>query len=184
MLHFQYPYLCWKTCMSRPPLGKLWDPNRSFTDCDSWAAPAPVKEKLLYWGLCICNCSTIKKNHTVTWKSLITMPLMTNCIKLTLLEVCLRTVGHFQFVWTMLHCRNDRTATATRKHCICLHFSRRWSSISCSFNITKVLWNALCSTRAFRWWSASSRVAWRWIFIFSTRRWTCCLRIVRRRKWF
>lgn len=164
--------------MSRPPLGKLWDPNRSFTDCDNCAAPAPVNEKLRYWGLCICICSIIMKNHTVTWKSLITMTMLTNCIKLTLLEVrlrCLRTVGHFHFAWTMLHC------TATRKHCICLHFSCRWSSICCSLNITKVLWNALCSIGAFCWRSASSRVAWRWILIFSTGSWTCRLQIVSRK---
>lgn len=55
--------LCWKTCMSRAPFGKLWvpDPKRSFTDWLNWAAPGPVSEKLRYWAFCCISKSRKKK---------------------------------------------------------------------------------------------------------------------------
>ena len=50
--------LCWKTCISRPGLGKLCvpEPNLSLTDWLSWAAPGPVSEKLRYCACCCCCC--------------------------------------------------------------------------------------------------------------------------------
>lgn len=52
--------LCWKTCMSRAPLGRLCvpDPNRSFTDWLSCAAPGPVSEKLRYCAFCCISKMT------------------------------------------------------------------------------------------------------------------------------
>lgn len=48
--------LCWKTCMSSAPFGRLWvpEPKRSLTDWLSCAADGPVNEKLLYCALCCC----------------------------------------------------------------------------------------------------------------------------------
>lgn len=64
--------LCWKTCMSRAPFGRLWvpDPKRSLTDWLNWAAPGPVNEKLRYWAFC---CISKKRKtwiiiHSCSWQ--------------------------------------------------------------------------------------------------------------------
>jgi hypothetical protein len=161
-------YRCWKTCMSSPPFGKLWvpDPNRSFTDCDNWAAPGPVSEKLRYCGF----CNSIMKKYV---RPLIMLQLMTNCINLTLLEIScgrLCATRYFQFARTWNG--GDVCSSTTRKHCICLHFCCRRASI-CSFYVTKVLWNAFCAGWTLRRWCASSWMTRRWCFIFATRCGTC-----------
>lgn len=156
--------------MSSPPFGRLWVPKRSLTDWDNCAAFAPVNEKLRYCGFCCCcSCSAkMKKSHSHVKVINHRTPPLTNCIKLTLLEVCLCTTGHFQFARTW-HCRNNRSTT--REHCICLHFGGRWASIR-PLNVAEILRNAFRSTRALCGRCAPSRVTWRWSLIFSTRGWT------------